>query len=56
MAEVLKSIKGDFILSINDVPEIREVFKDFKIEPVTLSYSASKNDGIVGKELLIRWN
>jgi len=25
---VLSSIKGKFILSINDVPEIREVFKD----------------------------
>ena len=56
MAEVLKSIKGDFILSINDVPEIREVFKEFKIEPVTLSYSVSKNSGTVGRELLIRRN
>lgn len=53
MAEILSSIKSDFILSINDHPEIRGAFKGFKIKPVTLTYSVSKKKNIKGKELLI---
>jgi DNA adenine methylase len=42
MAEVLASIKGRFILSINDRPEIRAIFNAFKIEAVKTSYGISK--------------
>ena len=53
MNDILTGVKGKFILSINDVPEIREVFQGFDIMPVTLNYSV-KQDGITeGKELLI---
>ncbi|MBP0439420.1 DNA adenine methylase [Tianweitania sediminis] len=38
MAERLALLKGRFILSINDVPEIRETFAAFTIEPVGLQY------------------
>lgn len=41
MARALKSIHGTFILSINDVPEIRKIFRGFKQEPVSLNYSVS---------------
>ena len=36
MVEILMAIKGKFILSINDHPEMREIFKAFSIKPVSL--------------------
>ena len=53
MAEILGGIKAKFILSINDLPEMREVFKDFKIRPVRLKYSVKKEEITEGKELLV---
>jgi len=55
MAHALADIKGSFILSINDVPEIRKIFSDFQIMPVSFAYSVSKKN-TVGKELLISNN
>lgn len=40
IAGALKPLRGRFILSINDVPEIREIFSWASIEPVALSYVA----------------
>ncbi len=40
LRDLLAAIVGKFILSINDVPEIRKLFKDFAIEEVKTSYSA----------------
>ena len=54
MAEILAGIKAQFILSINDMPEMRQVFKGFNMEPVTLKYSASRQSWTRGKELLVR--
>lgn len=53
MAEALVKIKGKFILSINDLPEMREAFKVFNIEPIVLKYSVSAKNSTIGKELLI---
>ena len=53
MAEILGEIRSKFILSINDVPEMRETFEVFKIRPVTLKYSAPKDEWATGRELLI---
>lgn len=39
MAELLAGIKGRFILSINDRPEVRDVFKEFTLQPVSLTYT-----------------
>lgn len=39
MADILADIKGRFILSINDKPEVRLIFKGFKLEPVKVKYS-----------------
>lgn len=39
MAALLGDIKGVFILSLNDRPEVREVFKEFNLYPVTTSYT-----------------
>jgi len=38
----LAGIKGRFVLSINDRPEVRELFKEFQIKSVSTTYSASK--------------
>jgi len=52
---VLSCIQGRFIMSINDVPEIRELFGDFLIEKVLTSYTmpgAHKQKRVT--ELLVR--
>ncbi len=49
----LNTIKGKFILSINDHTEIREVFKSYEIKAVSLQYSLSEKKITEGKELLI---
>ncbi len=41
LAEILSTIHGKFILSINDTPEIREVFNPFLINEVSTKYSLS---------------
>jgi len=53
LAKQLANLQGRFILSINDVPEIREIFKAFSIEPVTVTYSIAKNGPAKAKELII---
>ncbi len=53
MAEALKDIKGRFILSINDLPEMRSAFSGFNIKPVTLPYTCSKAAIKEGRELII---
>lgn len=39
MAALLARLKGRFILSLNDVPEVREIFGGFQIEEVTTTYT-----------------
>lgn len=53
MAVILTGIKAKFILSINDHPEMRDIFKNFRIKPVTLKYTVAKAEQKTGKELLI---
>ena len=54
MAEQLAGIRGRFILSINDVPEIRKIFGAFRIERVQTTYTvAGKGRPRPAAELLI---
>lgn len=53
MAEILAGIKGAFILSMNDRPEVREIFGAFLWEPVKLTYSISSSGGTEAAELII---
>lgn len=54
MAKVLGALKGRFILSINDVPEIRRTFAGFRLKPVRLSYSLPGADkAMAARELII---
>ena len=39
LADQLAGIKGRFLLSINDVPEVREIFGRFALEEVKVSYT-----------------
>src|SRR5665213_3024962 len=38
LEEMMRRIKGKCILSLDDRPEVRELFKRFRLEPVELSY------------------
>lgn len=54
MAEVLRGIKGKFLLSINDNPDIRRIFTGFDIEPVSVRYTiAGMDKDTMARELLI---
>lgn len=55
MAKQLAGMQGKFLLSINDVPEIREIFAAFEIEAVETTYSIGAASGGSGTfaELLI---
>jgi DNA adenine methylase len=53
LANLLKGLQGRFLLSLNDTPEIREIFADFKIHGLTFSYSAQRKTGKLYKEVLI---
>jgi DNA adenine methylase len=39
MAQILAGLQGTFLLSINDTPEVREIFGAFEMEEVSLPYS-----------------
>lgn len=41
LATVLADIKGKFILSLNDTPEVRDIFAAFKIHAVETTYTIS---------------
>jgi DNA adenine methylase len=53
LAEHLKGIKGKFLLSLNDAPEIRQIFRRFTIETLTMTYSSQREAGNKYQELLI---
>lgn len=53
MADQLRTLKGRFILSINDRPEIRGTFAGFEMEEVELLYSVGGGAGRPARELII---
>ncbi len=52
MAGLLRGLEGTFIPSLNDVPEIREIFAGFAFEEVEVSYT-TKPGWVRAKELII---
>ncbi|MGC0054860.1 DNA adenine methylase [Brucella pituitosa] len=56
MADKLSSIKGRFIVSLNDRPEVREVFSSFRICEVPLTYTIAGGDGKPVSEVIIMDN
>lgn len=53
LAERLGKLRGKFILSLNDVPEVRSLFRRFHIKEVELHYTAQKGAGRRYREVLI---
>jgi DNA adenine methylase len=53
LARVLRRIAGRFMLSYNDVPEIRRLYAWARIEQVGVTYRIRDVGGRIGKELLI---
>lgn len=49
----LRGIRGKFLLSLNDVPEVRSIFSKFHIREIELPYSAQRQAGKRYRELLI---
>ncbi|WP_455481252.1 DNA adenine methylase [Bartonella sp. B12(2025)] len=53
MSALLAQLKGKFLLSLNDVPEIRKTFSQFHIKEVTTSYTCCSSNNAIAKELII---
>lgn len=57
---VLKNVKGKFLLTLNDSPEIRKIFKDFKILKLKVKGSGQYNTdtnligSVIRNELIIK--
>src|SRR6266478_5933402 len=54
LERLLRQVKGKFMLSLNDVPEVRKLFAKFSISDVTLAYSTQKRVGKRYSEVIIR--
>jgi DNA adenine methylase len=53
LKSLLEGLKGRFIMTINDLPETRAMFKVFNIEPVAVRYSVGGAGTPQGRELII---
>ena len=53
LADLLSTLKGKWMVSINDVTEIRDIFKAFKIDTADTFYSMNKNQMKPVRELII---
>lgn len=53
IADRLRTISGRFILSINDVPETREIFAGFHVENVSTRYTVTGGDWQEARELIV---
>jgi DNA adenine methylase len=53
LAGQLKKIRGKFVLSLNDVPEVRKLFRNFHIRGIELHYTSQKAAGRRYREVVI---
>jgi DNA adenine methylase len=53
MEERLRKIKGKFVLSLNDVPEVRALFRKYQLRRIELHYTTQREAGKRYPELLI---
>ncbi|WP_417522225.1 DNA adenine methylase [Marinobacter sp.] len=53
MAKLLKEIKGKAIVSLNDHPDVREVFAGYHFEATDIRYTVGSGKGSEAKEVLI---
>jgi DNA adenine methylase len=57
LRDILAGIQGRFIMSLNDTPEVRELYKMFRMVSVKTSYSVSKkgSKGGFGEVLIMNF-
>jgi len=58
MAEAMKSLQGKAIVSVNDIPEMREIFKGFRRKQVQIDYTvggAGKSKKKAGELIIMSW-
>jgi len=53
MEQRLRKVQGKFILSLDDRPEVRQLFGAFRMERVDLAYTAKRDTSARHRELLI---
>jgi DNA adenine methylase len=53
LADILAKLQGRFLLSLNDRPELRKLFRRFKIQAVETSYCIQGGGNKRARELLI---
>lgn len=53
LRDLLGGIKGRFLMSINDTPEVREMYRDFTIRDIRTLYSLQSNGQKAVSELVI---
>lgn len=53
LAGLLGGMKGQFLMSINDRAELRQIFSAFAIKGVQTTYTVAKGKGTVAKEILV---
>jgi DNA adenine methylase len=53
MAEQLATLKGAFIMSINDTPDVRAAFAVFHMDEVRLNYSVASSGATKARELVV---
>ena len=53
LADMLKNVKGSFILSINNTNETRDIFKDFYYHIVPIKYSCNARSTKINEELIV---
>jgi len=56
LSELMGSMKGKAVLSINDHPDIREVLQGFQVKSVAIEYTVGGADKRKGSKELIYWN
>jgi len=54
MAELARAVKGRMVISVNDIPEMREAFDGLTIETVQLNHTVGGAGGVKRGELIIR--
>ena len=53
MADRLAALKGAFILTLNDTPDVRRIFRRFAVEAIEFRYSVGRADNQKGREVII---
>jgi len=58
MAELMRSMQGKAVVSVNDIPEMRQAFKGFKRHRVELAYTvggAARTGQKMGELIILNW-